>query len=270
MRRYPAKSRRRINRRWVKYTFTRMVECAYNNIDPGPTSNPEIQLISTTCPLVPAGNLITPASIDTVGMKAVNTTNFSAALIFKLNNLPNMDEFFSTASASAGLFEEYRIKGVQVEFVPVYKGKDLRCTTGFTSDVVDDDGYETSRSYPTPTLWYVTDYDNTNSLGFPAMHQITGLKKVRLDRDRKFWIKPSIVVPSTTIAGTTYSPSMTKKRPWITNRDLSIPHYGMRFFMQDWPGPSDGVGVGSGKTESAIDFQVRVLFRYFFECRGVV
>lgn len=272
VRRYSAKrrTRRGVNRRWIKYTFTRMMDLEYKNIDPGALSDPSISVTSYSCPLPVLGNAITPAALDVTAPVAEGCTNFSAAMMFQLANLPNMQEFIQGGPAPAGLFEEYKIKGIQLEFVPTYAGKDLVAPVAFKSDVADDDGYEVRRSYPTPTMYFVHDHDSVNQLNWPLICEMGGVRKIKMDRRRTFYFRPNVVAP---VGGSLSGGSVwgTKKTsPWITNRDLTVKHYGFRFYMQDWPGPSDGVGIGEGKTESAVPFSLRVNIRYFFQVRGTV
>lgn len=271
-RRYVARKSRgsRVNKRWIKYTFTRMMDLEYKNAMVGTPSSPQIQVVSYSSPLGVLGNSVTPAVLDSTAPVADGCQNFSAALIFQLANLPDMQEFISSGPAPAGLFEEYKIKGISLEFVPTYGGKDLITNEAFKSDPVDDDGYHGGKSFPTPTMWYAADHDSTNILNWPLICQMSGVRKVKLNRTRKFWIRPNVVAPvGGSLSGGSVWGSI-KKSPWITNRDLAVKHYGFRFFMQDWPGPSDGVGITEGKFESQVSFGVRVNIRYYFQMRGMV
>lgn len=253
-------------KRWQKFTFTRMTDLQWQNADPA-LGAPEIQVasFSTQQPTV-IGNLVTPLVLDTTAPRAANCSNWSAAFIFKMNNLPGMSEFFATGLPPSGLFEEYRLRKVILEFVPVYAGKDIVAATSFTGIPVTDDGYTSQRSYPTPTLYYVRDHDSVNSLNWPMIVQMGGVNKVKLNRNVRIALTPNTVMPvAQSLAGGSVFSSL-KKSPWITNNNLNIEHYGFRFFVQDWPGPSDGVGAEG----DAIDFQLRVNMTYVFDVRGVI
>lgn len=250
-------------KRWKKYYFTRMVDLEYKNIDPE-TGSPQIQAASYSSPLSAVGNLVTPAVIDSTAPVADGCTNFSASMIFKLNNLPNVAEFLSTGAPPAGLFEEYKLKKVCIEIVPTYAGKDIVATTGFTSVPLTDDGYTSQKSYPTPKFYYINDYDNVNSINWPMIAEMNGVNRLMLNKTHKIWVNPAVVIPiaNNTLGGTTWS--STRKSPWITNKDTAIQHYGLRFLIQDWPGPNDGVGPEGDQ----VPFGVRFNIRYFFVCRG--
>lgn len=252
-------------KRWKKYYFTRMIDLEYKNVDPADGS-PAVQVTSYSCPLTAVGNMVTPAVLDSTAPKADNCTNFSASMIFKMNNLPNVTEFLSSSPPPAGLFEEYKISKICIEVTPTYGGKDIIAATSFSGVPGIDDGWTSQRSYPTPTLYYISDYDNINSINWPMICEMNGVNRLKLNKPHKIWIKPAVVVPiaGTTAGGSTWS--STKQSPWITNKDTSIQHYGMRFFVQDWPGPSDAVGIEGDQ----IAFGVRMNIRYYFTLRGTM
>lgn len=252
-------------KRWKKYYFTRMIDMEYKNIDPE-AGSPAVQVTSYSCPLAAVGNMVTPAVIDSTAPKADNCTNFSASMIFKMNNLPNVTEFISSGAPPAGLFEEYKLSKVLIEITPTYGGKDIIASTSFTGVPGVDDGWTNQRSYPTPTLYYITDYDNVNSINWPMICEMNGVQRLKLNKQHRIWVNPAVVIPlaNNTLGGTTWS--STRKSPWITNKDTSIQHYGMRFLIQDWPGPNDGVGPEGDQ----IAFSVRFNIRYFFTLRGTM
>lgn len=253
-------------KRYKKYYFTRMIDLEYKNIDPdvGP---PQIQVTSYSSPLSAVGNMVTPAVVDSTAPCADGCTNFSASMIFKMNNLPNVSEFINTVAGNpvAGLFEDYKLKKVCIEITPTYGGKDIIAATDFTGIPGVDDGWTSQRSYPTPTLYYVNDYDSTNSINWPMICEMSGVQRLKLNKQHRIWINPAVIVPvaNNPLGGTTWS--TTRKSPWITNKDTTIQHYGMRFLVQDWPGPTDGVGPVEG---DQISFGIRMNIRYFFMLRG--
>lgn len=250
-------------KRWKKYKFSRMTDLQLKNVDPE-LSSPEIQATTFSSPLTVTGNQLTPLVIDSTAPVADGCTNYAGAFIFKMNNLPNMAEFLTTSPPPAGLFEEYRLTKVCIEIVPTYAGKDLVADTEFTGYPATDGGFTSQRSYPTPTMYFIKDHDSTNSINWPMIAEMNGVNRIRLNKTHRIWVDPHVVVP---VGGTFGGGSIwgtTRRSPWITNKDLGIQHYGLRFLIQDWPGPNDGVGVEG----DAVPYSVRMNIRYFFECRG--
>lgn len=272
MRRYSAKRRSRTRRgglksRYVKYTFTRMTDFQYINVDPL-GSSPEVAAQSTTG-ILPVGNMVTPLTIDSTGPSALGTTNWSAAFIFKLSNLPNINEFINTTSPAAGLFEQYKLKGIQIEIDPIYRNKELLRTTQALPDLGTglNTTYTPNYAFPTPTMWYKQDNDQASVINWPSIQQDSGIKKLSLNRVHRLWVKPNVVVP---IALDTDGPSQfttTRKAPWIVGTNPNVEHYGLRFYMQDWPGPND---LQVGPDGDQVGYCLRIRMRYYFQFRGVI
>jgi len=264
------RTRTRINRRWKNYSFTRMTDIEFKNIDPT-TGSPQMQVSTSYSPLAVIPNQLTPLVQDTTAPSADYCTNFSSAMIFKLANLQNMAEFINTSSPPAGLFEEYKITGVRLEFNPVYGGKDLVKSTYSPSLVGVDDFKTLNWSYPTPTMYYMLDHDNTNSINWPMICETAGVQKVKLNRPFNIMLRPKPVMPiAQSLTGASVFSGTYKKAPWVTNKNLNIEHYGFRFLIQDWPGPSDDTGTTAPPTEADhVSFALRVNIRYYFKVRGV-
>lgn len=257
-------------RRWKKYYFSRMIDLELKNTDPA-TGLPQTNFNSFSCPLPVVGNMISPVVADTTAPVADHCSNFSFSHIFKMDNLPNVGEFVSTSAPPAGLFEEYKLAKICLEIIPTYQGKDIIKSTLSPSLVGVDDFKTENWSFPTPTLYYIQDYDNINSINWPMICEMGGVQRLKLDRPHKIWIKPAVVMP---VAASLTGPSVfstTKKSVWITNKNLTIPHFGLRMFVQDWPGPSDETSTVVPPTESdQVSYSVRFNLRYYFTLRGTM
>lgn len=255
-----------INRRWRTYTFTRMCDMFVENEDPA-VANPSIHVDSMGS-VAPVGNMCTPWVPDTTYRNAAGCTSYSTGLFFKLNNLQNVSEFINSAAPPAGLFEEYKITGIKIEFEPYYRGKDLKCSTRIISDIEDDDATELRRTFPDPTIYYTYDHDGANYLNWPIIQEMGGVQRLHLKGPRSIWVKPRPVDPVGISGAGGSAWALTKKAPWITNRATNIEHYGVRLLVTDWPGPSDQTGGLDGG--DALDYGIRIRFRYFFKVRGVL
>lgn len=241
-----------------------MMDLEWKNTDPV-DGVPQVHISSNSSPLSPLGNSITPIVLDVTAPVADNCINFSAGFLFKMSNLPNMAEFLSSGPPPAGLFEEYKLSKICVEFVPTYQGKDL--VTGLESTTPIPGITNTiQRSYPSPTLYAITDHDSSSTINWPMIVEMGGVKRYRLNKNHKIWIDPAVVVPVGQTAGGGSVWSTYKKRPWITNKNLDVVHYGLRILIQDWPGPGDETGIEGDQ----ISYGLRMNIRYYFKCRGTI
>lgn len=255
-------------RRWQKVSMERQTDFTYYNVSL-PVAGAEIQAVSSYSPVMAVPNMVTPLIIDSTAPVAPGSTNFTAAFQFKLSNLYNVSEWISSSAPPSGLFEEYRIKKVCIEIVPVYAGKQVKGRDIFKSDPADDDGYEIEYEYPTPTMYYYTDHDSTNPINWPMISEQSGVKRIKLNKRHRIWVDPKVVMPVGGSSGGGSVWASYKTAPWITNKNIDVVHYGLRFLMQDWPGPADQASLPEGTTTSAVPFQVRFNIRYFLEFRGI-
>ncbi len=260
----------KINRRWKTYSFTRMTDLEFKNVDPT-GSSPSMQVTSSYSPNTVIGNHLSPIVPDTTAPVADYCSNFSSSFIFKVSNLSNFSEFINSGSPPAGLFEEYKLTAVRLEFNPVYGGKDLRKSTLSPSLVGVDDFKTLDWTYPTPTMYYFTDHDNINSINWPMICETAGVQKRKLNRPFSLLLRPKPVMPiAQKLTGASVFSGTYTKTPWITNKNIDIEHYGLRFLIQDWPGPSDETNTTVPPTESdQVPFALRINVRYFFKVRGV-
>lgn len=264
MARTRTRTRPRVNRRWRTYVFQRMCDMFAENEDPA-LSSPSIHVDSMGS-VAPINNMCTPWVQDATFRNAPGCTSWTTGLIFKLNNLANVGEFINSGAPPAGLFEEYKIVGVKIEFDPYFKNKDLKTNTRIISDIEDDDGTEFKRTYPDPTIYYTTDHDGSNYLNWPMIQEMGGIQRFVLNKPKSLYIRPTPVRPIavTGAGGSVFS--ATGKAPWITNKNIGIEHYGLRLLITDWPGPSDSTG-GEG---DALEYGIRIRFRYIFKVRGTI
>lgn len=253
--RYGGKRIRR-NGAWKVYTFQRTVEGMIFNTDPASASPTVVSSDVAAIQVAP--------SADTTGTTLPNCTNWGGVFRIRAAQMAGWSEF-------PALFSEYRIKGVKVEMMNPYSGKDVVSAT--TSSVAD-------QPYPTPTIYWLNDGDPYPVDGsgfvtaFPTMagiNQAQGWKHAKLGKFTQY-MRPcplsTIGVAGTTVIG---SAGLMRKAPWITlngNNSGTTPqieHYGMKFYLQDWPGPSDGTGVEGDE----VPYGVRVRMTYTVQFRGV-
>jgi hypothetical protein len=143
-------------------------------------------------------------------------------------NLPNNTEF-------SALFDEYRINKVVVKFVPNFTGSDLNPNASFNS---------------LPNIYTILDYDDNNT---PAnLDELLQYPNMKMTRGHA--IHTRIFTPKVCLDVGGSNAVAPKAKQWLDLSFASIPHYGMKWWL-------DASGVTTGK--------YRVFITMYFSCRGV-
>lgn len=153
---------------------------------------------------------------------------------FMLEDLINYTEF-------TNLFQQYRIKGIKMTFMPL----------GNTS-------YIGNTSYSLPQLGFVYDTDDANVLTTRSDYQqYNTLKEYRLDRPVRKWVVPKL---STSVyGGVTPAYSQMSNKKWITTATTDAQYYGCKWFV-------DPIITGTGEQTL---LKLRIICTYYIECRDV-
>lgn len=151
---------------------------------------------------------------------------------FHLDQLPGVSDFTT-------LYDQYRINGVKLEFVPQISGMD---------------GNPNTTLYAMPNIHMVIDRDDTNTLALTDMMQYTGYKRKRGHLSCSVYFKPSVLTEVFRSAvSTSYVP---KTGQFIDMAAPNVPHYGVKVIVDQGPG-------------SGIQWAWTVFATYYFTCKNV-
>lgn len=135
---------------------------------------------------------------------------------FKLNDLPNYTEFTT-------LFDAYRIKGVKLEFLPIYNSHEIN--EGPASSIDDRLGM--------PIMNFVFDQDDaTSPPNENTLLQYATNKRVNLSTRKTIYIsapRTSSLVHKDGVNPVGYSEN--KSNQWIDSAYPDVPHYGLKYFI---------------------------------------
>lgn len=160
-------------------------------------------------------------------ISASDDGNVLGALEFKFDDIPNKTEF-------TNLFDQYRINGILVRFIPNFTGSDINPST-------------TAQSVP--NIWTIIDHDDAATpANLNEMMQYPNCKMTRGQNVHKRYFRPSCLVD---VAGITTG---VKFKQWLNMANTNIPHYGLKYHVD--------------QTQAEIGTW-RVFVTYFFSCKGV-
>lgn len=134
---------------------------------------------------------------------------------FKLSDVPNSSEFTS-------LFDAYRIKGVKLEFVPIYNSHEIN--EGPAASPFDRVGI--------PVMTFARDLDDSTA---PASEntllQYATNKRINLSSKKSIYIANPRVAQTVYQAGLTAAYSEARKNVWIDCANPDVPHYGLKYYV---------------------------------------
>lgn len=134
---------------------------------------------------------------------------------FKLSDLPNSAEF-------TALFDAYRIRGVKLEFVPVYNSHEIN--EGPAATPFDRLGL--------PLMTYARDYDDaTSPANENTLLQYAANHRINLTNKKSIYIRNPRVATTVYQSGLTAAYSEAKKNVWIDCANPDVPHYGLKYFV---------------------------------------
>lgn len=168
------------------------------------------------------------SSITTSITAGVNThQSFS----FKFSDLPNYTEFST-------LFDQYRMNKFVIKLVPTITGAEPTST---------------GAAYSLPNVWSVVDYDDAVDAGNNLI-SLLQYPNCRMTRGHKIhtrvW-RPSVLLDAYT--GATEGNTI-KFKQWLNMADVTIPHYGLKIWIDQCLGAV---------------MEYRVFFTAYFSCKGV-
>lgn len=253
-RRAGRKSRRGMRRRTVRryapkrrigqskvYTFKRSTEVTLYNTDPA-LAPPEVQSTDS-------GYLVVGGD-DPTSLVMPRHKNFGITFIDSFSKLQNNTEFIA-------LFDYVRIARITRTWYPIY---------GSGSSNVDN-STTAGRGYAIPTLMSVTDKDSSEPITMAVAREKMGVSRHRMNRPFSESFRPVPAMPvGATTAGASSFAVIPKRAPWLNSVDAGpIVHYGKRYGIYDWPGPSDGTGAEGDEVPCAW----RIVSNYTIQCKGL-
>lgn len=129
------------------------------------------------------------------------------ALSFNLSSVPNYTEF-------TALFDQYRIDAVKVTFMPRANSAELGTNQGITK------------------LFTVVDYDDAATpTAINELMQYENLKTTRSTDDHNRTLRPMLARAVYQAGLTAYGTG----RGWVDCANPSVPHYGLRYALQQLP-----------------------------------
>lgn len=138
------------------------------------------------------------------------------SLIFQLQNVPNAGEF-------QALFDQYRINGVKVVFMPRANSAEAGTNQGLVK------------------FFSCIDYDdNTAPTSINDILQYENMKCTNVTRDHKRYLVPKIAREVYNSATTTAYSSGTG---WIDCTNAAVPHYGIKYALQQLPAGAQSMDI---------------------------
>lgn len=189
--------------------------------------------VATTAPTV-FGNLVflSSAAADLV---TTNGQAFGGSMQFQLDDVPSATDF-------TNLFDNYRVTGVEVEFVYSVNSAVQAATAPVMTIALDHD-------------------DATAPTGYGAIAQHDTAKTVTLVDGGIHRVR----IPFPRVAQSAYNGSVFtsyvqgKANQWIDNTSANVPHYGLKFWMAGFP-----------VTTAAGDVALRIRKKYFVETKETI
>lgn len=161
----------------------------------------------------------------------------AGALTFNLASLPSASEF-------TALFDQYKITGVKLDFIPLGDTINLPLTsmTGTTGALS-----------PGGPLILATDYDDASTPGSSAqLLEYQASKVIPIPRRHRMYIKPRIAVEINNGITTGYG----ARTGWVDSSYSSVAHYGVKYWM-------------NAPSVSSASYTYQVWGTYYISCKGV-
>lgn len=163
-------------------------------------------------------NLATITSNDLLDQKG--------AFTFPLSILAHVTDF-------TALYDQYKICGVKVYFIPYTNQTAVLSTTGTVANI-------------TPRIITAIDYDdNTTPLDFNELRERQSAKVISANRYFTRWIRPKFL-SSAYVSGV--STGYVPKTGYVDTVYTSMPHYGMKYVLEA-TGSGSSVGAWGYKVE---------------------
>lgn len=151
--------------------------------------------------------------VATTTITASHTADTALGFVFKLSDLPSSSEF-------TDLFDQYKISGVKVEFIPRGNSSDL------------DDGH-------TRLLYTAIDRTDDASPTLNGISQYQSMRKTPLTRRHKRYFKPAVLTSVATDPELTTTSLGSKWNQWINTAYPDVEHLGLKLFIAQLGGDID-------------------------------
>lgn len=174
-----------------------------------------------------------------------NTTQRTASfsLAFQLNDLPGLTDFTQ-------LFDTYMLTGVMLQFKLIDNPDALY--------ISNSDPVANNRCNFFPTVWYVSDDDDNNTVTLPAIKEFERVKHRVLypNRELNIMLRPKTMTQLYR-SSTTTGYATGKRAQWLDMAQVDIPHYGFKCVF-------DFEGLPLVQS-----FRIKVNAKYYFKCKNV-
>lgn len=174
-----------------------------------------------------------------------SVTEMDVGQFFTLDSLPNVSEF-------SNLFDQYRIARVIIQLKLVAPPESIYYpAAGNTGNF--------GNFYP--TVWWVTDKDDSGQYTLAQIKEVQGVKHRVLFPNRELTMSftPTVLNQMYRTSLTTgYAP---KRATYIDIAQPNVPHYSNKFVVD-----LEGITSAASLTEK---IKIKMNIRYLFSCRGV-
>lgn len=164
-------------------------------------------------------------------------TPAAGTMTFNFSSLPSASEFTS-------LFDEYKLTGVKLDFLPLGDTINLPITsmTGTTGAFS-----------PGGPLILAVDYDDSATPGSAAqLLEYQTSKVIPIPRRHRMYIRPKLAVDINQGITTAYG----ARTGWVDTANASVPHYGVKYWM-------------NAPSATSASYTYQVWATYYFACKGV-
>lgn len=195
-----------------------------------------LNLISTG-----ASSYASNTSVYTVG---ASLQSAPCSMAFQMDDVPNVSEF-------QNLFDYYKLNRVLVT-IKMIPNPDAQ---NFGQVVA------TNNATWYPTLWYVVDHDDNNTVTLAQIKEFERVKHrvLKPNSEIKIMVRPTNLIQCyRTLATTGYQIDF--KKQYLDMANLDIPHYGLKMVFD-----FEGIQLNS----VANNYQFKINAKYYFTCKSV-
>lgn len=175
------------------------------------------------------------ASTNAVGVQ----TPATGALSFSLSSLPNASEFTS-------LFDQYKITGVKLDFIPFGDSVNLPLASMSGSSSVMSPGG--------PLILAVDYDDNTTPAVASQLLEYQTCKVIPIPRRHRMYIRPKF---ATEVYRSGVASGYGARSGWLDCSNSDVPHYGVKYYM-------------NAPSAFSSSFNYQVWATMYFSVKGVI
>lgn len=150
------------------------------------------------------------------------------ALTFTLETLLSADEL----TAWKELYDQYKIKGVQIRFVPKFSELSLVSTVGTATG---------NAKAVIPEIATVIDIDDADTVTYEEMIEYGTFRRQRFNREHKRYVIPrAATMVYNGATSTAYGPM--SRRQWLDMANDDVPHYALKYIVTPSSFNTDTIG----------------------------